>query len=93
MPSAPKTFRSSERKKEREQFRGNCAERGYDWHWMKISKMYRDSHPVCEVCRNAIAEDVDHKDGFNGINDPRRTDVSNLQSICRACHNKKTHGA
>ena len=91
MPSSPKTFRRAERAKEREQFRGNCVERGYDWQWMKISKLYRDATPVCEVCKAAVAVDVDHKEAFNGINDPKRTAIDNLQSICRQCHNKKTH--
>jgi 5-methylcytosine-specific restriction protein A len=90
MPSAPKTFRSSERKKEREQFRGNCVKRGYDWQWMKISKMYRSQYPVCEVCNDAAADDVDHVIPFNGVNDPLRTDWKNLRSICRTCHNRKT---
>jgi hypothetical protein len=26
------------------------------------------------------------------LNDPKRTEWQNLQSICRACHNGKTHG-
>lgn len=90
MPSAPKTFRSKERAREREEFRGNCVERGYDWHWMKISKMYRNQHPVCEVCNDAAADDVDHVIPFNGVNDPKRTEWKNLRSICRPCHNRKT---
>ena len=90
MPKTPATFKSAERKKQREEFRGNCVKRGYDWHWMKISKMYRSQYPVCEVCNDAAADDVDHIVPFNGVNDPLRTDVSNLMSLCRKCHRAKT---
>jgi 5-methylcytosine-specific restriction endonuclease McrA len=91
MPSAPKTFRSSERKKEREQFRGSKQSRGYGGEWERISRMKRQQTPVCEVCNDAPADDVDHIAPFNGVDDPKRTEWQNLQSICRACHNGKTH--
>lgn len=92
MPSAPKTFRNEERKKEREQFRGSKQSRGYGGEWERISRMKRQANPVCEVCNDAPAEDVDHIFPFDGVNDPKRTEWQNLQSICRACHNGKTHG-
>jgi 5-methylcytosine-specific restriction endonuclease McrA len=53
--------------------------------------MKRQQTPVCEVCNDAIADDVDHIAPFNGVDDPKRTEWQNLQSICRACHNGKTH--
>ena len=61
--------------------------------------MYRAQHPLCEVnhtpqCTAHLpkpADDVDHKVPFVSIDDPMRTAWHNLQSICRACHNKKTH--
>lgn len=90
MPKAPKSFRESERKAEREQQRGNCVQRGYDWQWMQISKMKRQRDPVCEYCHEAVAEDVDHVIPFKGINDPLRTDWNNLRSTCRKCHAAKT---
>ena len=37
-------------------------------------------------------KDVDHIKPFHGIADPLRLDWDNLQSICRTCHNQKTHG-
>ena len=92
MPTSPRSFRSQERKKQREEFRGNCVDRGYDWQWMKISRMVRQQYPVCQVCDDAVAADVDHIVPFNGVNDPLRTDRSNLMAICRKCHNLKTHG-
>ena len=92
MPSAPKTFRSEERAKEREQFRGSKQSRGYGGEWERISLLKRQENPVCEVCHDAPADDVDHIVPFDGVNDPKRTEWQNLQSICRACHNGKTHG-
>ena len=90
MPTAPKTFRQAERRKEREAVRGTKQQRGYGGEWERISVMYRAEHPVCEMCHDAVAVDVDHVRPFNGINDPLRTMWSNLQALCRACHNGKT---
>ncbi len=89
MPSSPKTFMSSERAKEREQFRGSKQSRGYGGEWERISRMKRQECPVCEVCDDAPADDVDHIVKFQGVNDPLRTDWENLRSICRGCHAKK----
>jgi len=91
MPSSPKTFRSRERAREREQWRGSKQSRGYGGEWEQISRMKRQECPVCEVCNDAPADDVDHIVPFNGVDDPKRTEWQNLQSICRACHNGKTH--
>ena len=90
MPSSPKTFRRAERAKEREQFRGSKQSRGYGGEWARISLLKRQQCPVCEVCNDATADDVDHIVPFDGIDDPKRTEWQNLQSICRACHNRKT---
>ena len=90
MPTSPKTFRSKERAKEREEFRGSKQSRGYGGEWEKISRMKRQQCPVCEVCNDATADDVDHIVPFDGVNDPLRTDWGNLRSICRPCHNRKT---
>jgi 5-methylcytosine-specific restriction endonuclease McrA len=91
MPTAPQSFRAKERAEQRERFRGTKQQRGYGGEWERISLMKRRECPVCEVCRNAPADDVDHIVPFNGVNDPKRTEWQNLQSICRACHNGKTH--
>lgn len=90
MPTAPKSFRSAERKKEKEKFRGSKQSRGYGGEWERISRMKRAECPVCEVCNDAVADDVDHVIPFNGVNDPSRTEWQNLRSICRPCHNDKT---
>jgi len=90
MPLSPNTFRSAQRAKDKEQFRGSKQSRGYGGEWERISLLKRQANPVCEVCHNATADDVDHIVPFNSVNDPKRTEWKNLQSICRACHNQKT---
>lgn len=90
MPTKPQTFRSKERARDRERFRGSKQQRGYGGEWELISRMKRAQCPVCEVCCNATADDVDHVIPFDGVSDPKRTEWVNLQSICRDCHNKKT---
>ena len=88
MPKAPRPFGQ----RNKEQARGTPAQRGYDWQWRQISLRYRRLHPVCQLCNNAAADDVDHIIAFKGLKDPLRTAWENLRSTCRACHNKKTHG-
>lgn len=92
MPKSPPVFRQRERKREKEELRGTKQERGYGGEWERISKIYRQAHPVCELCRDAVAVDVDHKIPFQSVDDSLRTAWSNLQSVCRKCHNEKTHG-
>jgi len=92
MAMSPRVFRQRERRAERDAARPTNKQRGYDEHWNRISRLKRDRQPICEVCHDAPAEDVDHIIPFAGVNDPLRTEWSNLQSICRACHNVKTHG-
>lgn len=88
MPTAPRSFRAEERK--RDQYRGTKQQRGYGGEWERISKTIRQEFPVCQVCNNAPSVDVDHIVPFIGLKDPLRTDKSNLQAICRKCHNLKT---
>lgn len=70
--------------------RASSTERGYDTHWNRLARMFRNQHPTCQVCHDAPAVDVDHIIPFRGLCDPLRTDVRNLQSICRPCHRAKT---
>jgi 5-methylcytosine-specific restriction endonuclease McrA len=86
MPTAPKVFGSTNREKRR----GTKQQRGYGGAWERISKMVRAQYPVCQICHDAPSDDVDHIIPFNGPNDPLRTQRSNLQAVCRACHVKKT---
>ena len=92
MPESAPIHGQPERRKQREQARGTPAERGYDYEWSKVSARIRREEPVCQICNDAPSEDVDHIIEFQGIDDPLRMDRNNLRAVCRACHNKKTHG-
>lgn len=69
--------------------RGSASSRGYDSHWEKLRRVYITQHPVCEVCGQAPAEDVDHIMPID-VRPELRLVESNLQAICRPCHNRKT---
>jgi 5-methylcytosine-specific restriction enzyme A len=69
---------------------GTAAQRGYDSRWHKVSKLVRRNEPVCRLCKNALAQMVDHivplKQGGE------RLALENLQPICNSCHARKTSG-
>lgn len=92
MPRRPPTFRTrvSQRFQQFKPFKGTKQARGYGGEWERISRMYRQQYPVCEICNAAPSEDCDHIIPFDGPNDPLRTDWNNLQALCRSCHNRKT---
>ena len=94
MPIAPKPFRTNLIKGQpfnAPPRRGKTAERGYDSRWQRISRLYRRLHPECQWpdC-DELAECVDHIRPFHGMNDPLRTDMDNLQSLCWHHHSVKT---
>jgi len=92
MPTSPQRFNQKERKREAYRRKGTKQERGYGGVWEKLSLMKRASCPVCEVCNNSTATQVDHIVPFDGENDPLRLEWTNLQSICQECHTRKTRG-
>lgn len=83
--------------KEIDRYRGSSSARGYDRDWQKIRKrvLERDKH-ICQGddClgqdRITPASHVDHIIPHEGKDDPLFRDESNLQSLCRRCHSKKT---
>lgn len=75
--------------------RGSTWQRGYDGDWRRVRlQVLKRDHYVCVICqadgRMTPATEVDHIKPFNGVNDPLRLDMSNLQSACIHCHSKKT---
>ena len=60
--------------------------------WTAIRKAYRAEHPLCEVClaagRYTPAEAVHH---IKPLSQGGTHDISNLKSVCRACH-ARIHG-
>lgn len=65
--------------------RGSSTARGYDRHWGKLRLTVLNENPFCACGMKAV--EVDHKiPKRSGGTDER----SNLQSICRSCHARKT---
>jgi len=66
--------------------------RGYDNRWRKFRNWYIRRHPLCEDClKHGIttpAKIVDHIKPLN--QGGAHCSVSNSQSLCMACHNRKT---
>ncbi len=70
------------------------TQRGYGYDWECLRAAHRDEHPLCAVCEAQgivrLATSVDHIKPFRGIDDPRRLDPGNLQSMCDTHHAEKT---
>ncbi len=58
----------------------------YGYAWQQLRAKYIKAHPLCEVC-GAPAKDVDH---IVPVQEGGPSVWSNLQSLCRSCHNRKT---
>lgn len=61
----------------------------YDYRWQRFRFLFIAANPVCVACGH-LATDVDHITPHRGQSDPLFWDVSNLQSLCKACHARKT---
>jgi len=74
--------------------RGSQRARGYDVRWEHLRDRHRAAFPLCARClaRGLVVpmREVDHIVPFVGLEDPRRLDPENLQSLCGACHREKT---
>ena len=72
----------------------SASARGYDWAWRKLRQQHMAWFPLCEHCERegkvVQGEEVDHIIPFNGPHDPLRLTASNLQTLCRSCHRRKT---
>lgn len=66
------------------------AEQGqrYGTDWRRLRARHLEQHPLCATC-GAVARYVDHKQTIRDAPE-RRLDPSNLESLCRSCHSRKT---
>ena len=73
--------------------RGTRQQRGYDKHWLKLRAAKLATDPWCEECgrkgKRRLAAEVHHVVAFQGIDDPKRLEWGNLESLCKACHGEK----
>ncbi|MDQ0414223.1 HNH endonuclease [Mesobacillus stamsii] len=69
-------------------YRGTAAQRGYNARWRKARASYLSQHPICIRCGH-VATVVDHIIAHKGDMHLFWT-VSNWQSLCNTCHNRKT---
>lgn len=93
MATKPRMFGHKTTSK-RKDYRKPAHKRGYDKRWERLRDDFIADHPLCEHCKRVgettAAKEVDHIIEFEGLDDPRRLDRDNLQSLCRRCHAKKT---
>lgn len=72
--------------------RGSAAQRGYDRRWQKLRLMHLRAQPLCAECLKhglvTIASEVDHIQPKRHGGDDSAT---NLQSLCKPCHTRKTN--
>ncbi len=83
--------------------RGNRHRRGYDNDWARLAKAFWEAAkrqaideggrwPRCALCGEEVVEGqqhIDHKHGFDGLNDPRRLDWNELQVTHARCNVRK----
>lgn len=93
MPNRPRTHsarRQAEQRRIHDLARGSSAARGYGSRWRRLRPhvLKRDRY-MCRTCGAPVGESghVDHiKPRAQGGTD----DESNLQTLCDACHSRKT---
>lgn len=66
----------------------SAGRRGYDSAWRKVRDPYIAAHPVCVDC-GAASTIADHLDGLGPLG-PRGSDWSNLEAVCKRCHNRRS---
>lgn len=67
--------------------RGKEPWRNYGNKWQQIRKEVLDANPRCIACGGEATE-VDH---IKRLKDGGNHDKTNLQSMCKSCHSKKTY--
>ena len=66
--------------------RPSPAARGYDGTWRRVRERFLRRYPDCMMC-GAPATEVDH---ITPLRAGGTHDAENLQSLCHACHSRKT---
>jgi len=62
----------------------------HTYYWTRLSKAFREEHPLCEACRKKgiikAADVVDHITPYPICGDNGFFDRDNLQSLCQQCN-------
>ena len=89
----PNSSRCKEHKhkaaKEYDQKRGNSGERGYDATWQKVRNIKANQDPLCEIClKQGMVKPLDVVHHIKPVetHPELRLVMSNLMSLCTACH-------
>jgi 5-methylcytosine-specific restriction protein A len=81
--------------KDKDRYRKNANDRGYNARWQKVSKLYLKEHPICEcdecvkVGRLTTANVVHHVIPHHG-NYELFWDQDNWQAMNKRCHDRHT---
>ena len=70
--------------------RASAAARGYDRAWSRVRGAFLKANPLCSRCNAAPADTVHHRREVDQHPELRLT-WSNLEGLCRACH-EQLHG-
>ena len=71
----------------RDKSRGSSHARGYGDKWRKLRRYILSMEPMCRHCRRMVATELDH---IIRKADGGTDNTSNLQPLCRECHERKT---
>jgi 5-methylcytosine-specific restriction protein A len=72
-----------------EKQRPQARSRGYTNEWERLRRDHLRSHPCCVMCGEREHLHVDHIIAHKG-NVALLLNASNLQTLCHACHSRKT---
>lgn len=90
MPRAAKQHRPTSEPLKSSRREPNSTKRGYGYRWQQARAVWLRDHPLCEHCETiTIATIVDHVKPHKG-DMAIFWDRANWQSLCKACHDKKT---
>jgi len=91
MPWLPKTNKIDKAKMPEN--RPSSSKRGYDSSWRMVRLQHLLNNPLCSDCfkdqKLTVANEVHHLKKL-ADHPSLRDDPSNLQSLCKSCHSKRT---
>lgn len=93
MPFHPKTNKISKLKIKIVDDRPSAYRRGYDSSWRLVRHQHLQNNPICLDClkegRYTPGQEVHHI--LKLVDNPELRDVgSNLMTLCKSCHSKRT---